>query len=223
VRLLAVSDHVDEVLDHDPRVVGPVDLVVSCGDLPFDYLAHLMDALEAPVAFVAGNHDPDVSGYTTARSGLVVKAGLPAEPPWPPGAANADGHVVDVAGVRIAGLGGCRRYSDGPNQYTERQQRRRGRRLVTAARWNKFRDGRRVDLVLTHAPPLGVGDGDDDVHRGFAAHLDLIDRLRPPLLLHGHVDGGAGSDRHGDTVVRNVVGRHVLELEPQPAHQRHAS
>jgi hypothetical protein len=183
----------------------------------------MMDALEAPLAFVAGNHDPDVSGYTTARSGLTLKAGLPAEPPWPPGAVNADGRVVDVAGLRLAGLGGCVRYTDGPNHYTQRQQRRRGRRLVTAARWHKFRDGRSVDVLLTHAPPLGVGDDDDDAHRGFAGHLDLIDRLRPPVLLHGHVEGGAGDHRRGDTVVRNVVGRHVFEVEPQRSHQRRAS
>jgi len=223
VRLLAVSDEVDELVDHDPAVVGAIDLVVSCGDLPFDYLDHVMNELDAPLVFVAGNHDPEVGGYTTARSGLVLRAGLPAVPPWPPGAVNADGHVVDVAGLRIAGLGGCLRYTDGPNQYTQRQQRRRARRLAAFARWHRFRDGRGVDLVLTHAPPLGVGDGDDDAHRGFAAHLDLINRLRPPLLLHGHVGRHDGERRSGTTVVRNVVGRHVFEVELQRRDHRRAS
>jgi predicted phosphodiesterase len=223
VRVLAVSDEVDEALAEDPGGAGPVDLVVACGDLPFDYLATLMAGLEAPLAFVAGNHDPDVSGYSAGRNGLMLRAGLPAEPPWPAGAVNADGHVVDVAGLRIAGLGGCVRYSDGPNQYTPRQQRRRARRLITRARWLRFRDGRGVDVVLTHAPPLGVGDGDDDVHRGFAAHLDLIARLRPPLLLHGHIPVRAGELHRDDTTVRNVVGHRVLDVEPTAASQRHAS
>jgi Icc-related predicted phosphoesterase len=94
---------------------------------------------------------------------------------------------------------------------------------VTGTRWHKFRDGRTVDILLTHAPPLGVGDGHDVVHRGFAAHLDLIERLRPPLLLHGHVEPGATYHELGGTVVRNVVGRHVVEVEPQRSHQRRAS
>jgi hypothetical protein len=182
-----------------------------------------MAGLDAPLAFVAGNHDPDVSGYTAARNGLVLRAGLPAEPPWPAGAMNADGHVVDVAGLRIAGLGGCVRYSDGPNQYTPRQQRRRARRLIIRARWLRFRDGRGVDVVLTHAPPLGVGDGNDGVHRGFAAHLDLMARLRPLLLLHGHVPVRTGELRWDGTAVRNVVGRRVLEIEPNDAARNHAS
>ena len=40
---------------------------------------------------------------------------------------------------------------------------------TAAARWRRPRDGRRVDILLTHAPPRGVGDGDDPVHQGFTA------------------------------------------------------
>lgn len=54
---------------------------------------------------------------------------LPDTPPWPPGAINADGRIVDVAGLRRAGLGGSPRYRGGPNQYTDRQQARRARGL----------------------------------------------------------------------------------------------
>src|SRR5438309_817713 len=82
-----------------------------------------------------GNHDPDVSGYRTSRTGLTLQAGLPARPPWPDGAVSAEQAIVDVAGLRLAGLGGCRRYSDGPNQYTQRQQARRARSLSQRARW----------------------------------------------------------------------------------------
>ena len=223
MRVLAVSDEVDPGLWHNLDVLGPIDLVVACGDLSFDYLAHLTDGLDAPLAFVPGNHDADVSGYHESRSGLILRAGLPAQPPWPAGAVNADGAVVDVAGLRIAGLGGCVRYGDGPNQYSQRQQRHRARRLVAAARWRRWRDGIGVDLVLTHAPPLGVGDGDDEPHHGFRAHRDLVARLHPPLLLHGHVDRD-GSDRRLDsTVVRNVVGRHVFDVSTERSADRRAS
>jgi len=119
-----------------------------------------------------------------------------------------------VAGLRIAGLGGCRRYRPGPNQYSDRQQARRARRLALRARL-----GRRhpIDVLLTHAPPRGVGDGDDPVHQGFPAFNVLTGRLQPSLLLHGHVDpdpAGRRDYRLGRTLVRNVTGWQLFDLEP---------
>ena len=102
VRVLAVSDVVDEALWADVSPVRGAELIVGCGDLPFEYLGRLMNALDVPLVFVPGNHDPAVSGYRTSRGGLWLRAGLPARPPWPDGAVNADGRIVDVAGLRIA-------------------------------------------------------------------------------------------------------------------------
>jgi hypothetical protein len=218
VLVLAVSDEIDEALWHDVSSVRGVQLILACGDLPFDYLGHLADQLDVPLVFVAGNHDPDVAGYRQGRNGLMLRAGLPAEPPWPPGAVNADGRVVDVAGLRLAGLGGSVRYSEGPNQYTQRQQRWRAARLLIAARWRQRRDGRAIDVVLAHAPPSGGDDTADPAHAGFDALAHLVDRLQPPLLLHGHIHpyGGAQRDQqYGRTIVRNVVGRHVFAIETE--------
>jgi calcineurin-like phosphoesterase family protein len=215
VSVLAVSDEVEQSLYADLRAVRGTELILSCGDLPFDYLSYLMEALRVPLVFVPGNHDPDVHGYRTARSGLTLQAGLPADPPWPAGAINADGAVVDVLGLRLAGLGGCLRYSAGPNQYTERQQARRARALAARERWRRVKDGRVVDVLLAHAPPRGVGDGDDRPHHGFDCMHQLISRLNPPLLLYGHVHPRvADTPAHtvGATVVRNVVGRHLFQI-----------
>jgi Icc-related predicted phosphoesterase len=217
VRVLAVSDEVDDALVADPAAAHGAQLILACGDLPFDYLGALMNALDVPLVFVPGNHDPDVSGYRSSRGGLTLKAGLPARPPWPDGAVNADGRIVDVAGLRLAGLGGCRRYSAGPNQYTDQQQARRAWALRSRAWWRRRRDGREVDVLLTHAPPRGVGDRDDPPHRGFRALPGLVAALRPTALLHGHVHlYGAPSRpvRLGRTAVRNVTGWHLLEIEP---------
>ena len=124
-----MSDEVDNALYADVGAVREARLIVACGDLPFDYLGYLMNALDIPLVFVPGNHDPDVSGYRTSRAGLTSRPGC-RRPPWPTGAVNADRAVVDVADLRIAGLGGSRRYRDGPNQYTPRQQARRARSLA---------------------------------------------------------------------------------------------
>jgi len=229
--VLAVSDEVDRVLYADVAAVREARLIVACGDLPFDYLGYLMNALDVPLVFVPGNHDPDVSGYRTSRAGLTLKAGLPARPPWPDGAVSAERSVVDVAGLRVAGLGGCLRYRDGPNQYTQRQQARRARSLSRRARWRAARDRRGVDVLLTHAPPRGVGDREDRAHQGFDALHWLIGRLQPSLLLHGHIhpdETPARVHRLGRTVVRNVAGRHLLDIEPgararrSPADHHHA-
>jgi hypothetical protein len=215
VLVLAVADEVDEALRVDTRSVARAELILAAGDLPFEYLGYLMDAIGCPLVFVPGNHDPDVSGYRIARSGLTLRAGLPVEAPWPPGAINADGAVVDVAGLRIAGLGGCPRYSDGSNQYSQRQQAARARRLRHRARRRRGRKSRAVDVLITHAPPRGVGDGDDPPHHGFDCLHPLVAALRPPLLVHGHVHP-YGEDTPeltmGDTVVRNVVGRHLFDV-----------
>jgi Calcineurin-like phosphoesterase len=217
VRVLAVSDEVDAGLCAGVGLASDAELILACGDLPFGYLRYLMNALDVPLVFVPGNHDPDLTGYRVSRAGLTLRAGLPARAPWPDGSICADGAVADVAGLRIAGLGGCRRYSGGPNQYSDRQQSRRARALSRRARWRRMRDGRPVDVLLAHSPPRGVGDGDDPVHQGFTALNRLVDLLRPTLLLHGHVapcDVARPGRRLGGTTVCNVVGRHLIDIEP---------
>ncbi|PXY19875.1 metallophosphoesterase [Prauserella sp. PE36] len=210
-RALVVADEVDEKLWTDCVRSLSVDLVLGAGDLPFDYLEHLADTLEKPLVFVPGNHDPDLTGFTRYR-GLVLRAGFPARWPGPCGGVNADGRVVEVAGLRIAGLGGSIRYNEGPNQWTQRQQARRARRLVRSAR------GKAVDVLLTHSPPRGVGDREDRAHHGFDCLHRTVERLRPRWLLHGHIHPHGEKVREhrvGDTRVRNVVGAHVLELGRQ--------
>ncbi len=209
-KLLTVSDEIVESLwtDRVAERFGEVDLVLAAGDLPFDYLDFLTSALDRPLVFVPGNHDADLSGYTR-RQGLWFNAGFPARYPGPGGAVNADGRVVEVAGLRIAGLGGSIRYNDGPNQWTERQQSRRAARLVRAAR------RRPVDVLLTHSPPQGVGDRDDPPHRGFACLHTVVERLRPAVLVHGHIHphGQPVPDRRmGETRVLNTVGYRILEV-----------
>src|SRR3984885_4974485 len=224
VRVLAVSDEVDEGIAADPSPVRGVDLILACGDLPFEYLGSLMNALDVPLVFVPGNHDPDLSGYSSSRAGLTLRAGMPARPPWPEGAINAHSQGVDAAGLRLAGLrgrpglGGSRRYSEGPNQYTDRQQARRARALRGKAWWRRRRDGRQVDVLLTHASPRGVGDADDAPHQGFTALHGLVAALQPTALLARHVHRAAiDHSRMGRTVVSNVTGWHLLEITPRGA------
>src|SRR5258706_11135650 len=122
VRVLAVSDQVHDGLAAGMTAGRVADLILACGDLPADYLAALMNALDAPLVFIPRNHDPDLSGYRQSRARLFTLAGFPATPPWPDGALSADGRVVDAAGLRIAGRRRRLRPPERPQQHTPRPQ-----------------------------------------------------------------------------------------------------
>ena len=200
VRVLAVAD--EEVSSVESRVRDlRVDLVLAAGDLPWGYLESLVSLLDAPAAFVPGNHDP-VEG--SGPRGLVA----------------IDGHVLSVGGLRVAGLGGCVRYNEGPHQYTQGEYETRARRLLREAR-----HAGPVDVLLTHAPPLGLGDDPDDPsHTGISALHGVLETLRPSWHLHGHIHpyGMLKPDRQlGPTTIRNVIPWQLIDIEPRSA--AHAS
>ena len=214
IRILAVADEIDEAL-YGPRLAElRPDLILSCGDLPFDYLEYLTSATSAPLYYVRGNHDPgserrSVSAYLPMEYQSETPAGVI-------GGIDVDGRVADQAGLRIAGLGGSIRYREGPNQYTQREMGRRVRKLVRNARLRRVRDGRALDVVIAHSPPSDSGDADDAAHRGFSAFHQLIDHLHPRLMLHGHIHphGFPTPDRTiGDTRIVNVIPHRLLEVE----------
>lgn len=74
-----------------------------------------------------------------------------------------------------------------------------------------------VDIVVTHAPAEGYGEGSDCAHRGFACFTRLMDRWRPRCLVHGHVhmNYAPACPRilyRGETAVINAYERYLLEL-----------
>lgn len=196
MKILAIADEECSALweYYEPGRLKEYDLIISCGDLSAKYLEFLATMGHAPVVYVPGNHDVR---YTQ-------------EPPE--GCDCIDGQFVTFNGLRILGLGGCRWYRPGPYQVTEREMTRKIRRL----RW-QIRRHKGVDIVVTHAPPEGVGDAPDNAHRGFAALIDLIDKYHPTYLLHGHVHSNYETNfvrerEYGGTRVINVGERYILEV-----------
>jgi Icc-related predicted phosphoesterase len=209
-RVLAVADEIDETLYSDKLHELRPDLIVSCGDLPFDYLDNLVSRSNVPLLYVPGNHDPDLTHKDVHLATMAT-----AEIPGPLGCDSVDVRVLDAAGVRVAGIGGSIRYNTGSNQYSQAEMRLRALRLEMRLRWKRFLRGGRLDLLITHAPPLGCGDLGDDAHRGIAAVHRLVKIFEPRFLIHGHVHPVAqkGSDRWlGDTQVVNAVPSRLLEL-----------
>ncbi|WP_448851271.1 metallophosphoesterase family protein [Corynebacterium sp. 335C] len=224
VLILAIADEVREALTVPGAVdVGAdrPDVVLSAGDLPFRYVEAVAAAHDAPCAMVPGNHDPSLEGYRPGRLGW-HRAGLPATWPGPTGAWAADRDAVEVAGIRVAGLGGCARYRSGPNQWTPSAARRRAARTRRRARRRGEVAGRFADVLLTHSP--GVAGGDPDpAHRGLDAVDGLVRDLAPALHLHGHVHPHGRPRRVADemrddgrpaTLVLNTVGWTLVRLHP---------
>ena len=187
-------------------------MVLSCGDLPFDYLEYLVSRLDVPLVYVPGNHDPNLVPPDSTWAPL----GTEARVPGPEGCENADGRVVDVRGLRIAGLGGSIRYRPGPNQYTQAQMGRRALAIELRLKLKRVRGGRKLDVLLTHAPPFGLGPPEDSAHVGLAAFNRIIKEFRPAMHIHGHVHpyGRRKPElRIGDTQIVNAVPSRMVEVQ----------
>ena len=205
MKILIVSDEECPALwdYYLPGRLADYDLILSCGDLKAKYLSFLVTMARCPLLYVHGNHDTDY-----------VK-----DPPL--GCDCLDDQIVTFNGIRILGLGGCRQYHPGAHQYTEKQMRRRIRRL----RFMLWRT-KGVDLVVTHAPPEGLGDAEDPAHKGFAALRELLDKYHPQYLLHGHVHLRYGHDQtrvreYEGTQIINTSERYVLEIPEGEFPEKH--
>ncbi len=196
MKILLISDVESKALwDHwQPGRSGKPDLIISCGDLKASYLEFLVTMEARPLFYVPGNHD----------------VGYQENPPG--GCESIDGDLVRFQGLRIMGLGGCKRYNPGPYQYTEEEMEARIRRL----RYKLWR-AKGVDIIITHAPVRGLGDADDLCHNGFECFKTLIDKYHPKYLFHGHVHQSYGHDLpreyeyHGTRII-NAGERYLLEI-----------
>jgi len=197
LRLLATSDEFERALEEpkNREALGSIDLIVGCGDLSPDHLCFLADAFSVPLVYVCGNHDrgdpwPSPVALPVPSAGLDWRSldGVPLLAlPWPGAAVGATRRDEEAAWRQA---------------------------LPLAAAALVRRTG--PCLVFSHVPPRGVSDTPSDpYHRGFAAYRFLLDRLAPPLWIHGHTALAAGTDwrvRLGPCTVANVTGAVLVEL-----------
>jgi len=196
MKILAISDVESAVLwdEGNPYTLKDVDLVLSCGDLHPAYLSFIATYTHAPVLYVHGNHD-----------------GCYEQTP-PLGCVCVEDRIYHHNGLRILGLGGSMRYNRGPHQYTESEMARRIRKL----RFTLWRN-RGFDILLTHAPAFGMGDGKDLAHQGFQAFHRLVNTYQPFALIHGHTHLNYGHERKRilhmqQTQVVNAYERYLLTI-----------
>ena len=208
-KILAVSDQVVEriyTLATDGHFQD-VDLIFGCGDLPYTYLEYLVSILNVPLYYVPGNHDPV---YNPHRSLSHAEGGL-----------NLDLKTAFVQGLFLAGFGGCIRYRpEGVNQYTQRQAFFRAYTLSIRLLINQKRYGRKLDVLITHSPPLGIHDEETLAHEGFKALNFLINMVQPRYLFHGHTHFYRNNLENavtqvGRTTIMNIFPYKVIDLDSQ--------
>lgn len=194
MKILLVSDDESSFIwDYfNPDVFKDIDLILSCGDLKAEYLSFLVTMIKAPLYYVPGNHDTRYLEHP------------------PEGCISIDGKFVKYKGIRIVGLGGSYAYNKKPYQYTEAQMKRRVFKLLPRIWRNKG-----FDILVSHAPALHLGDGEDLCHRGFESFVKLIETYKPKYFIHGHQHMNYGKQsriiKHQDTTIINAFGYYILE------------
>ena len=198
MKILVIADEVSKAYyDYfDKTLLEDIDLILSCGDLPPEYLSFLVTFAHCPLLYVRGNHD--------------VKY----EKRPPEGCVCIDDDIYEYEGIRILGLGGSMRYIPGVDcQFTSLEMKNRIRKLWLKLKWKKG-----FDILLTHAPAAGINDGQDQPHKGFEEFVQLMDRYSPKYMIHGHVHMSYNYrqprlTKYGPTLVINGYETYMLEYD----------
>jgi Icc-related predicted phosphoesterase len=172
VKILVISDQVVERLYtlSSSGHFQDVELLLGCGDLPYEYLGDLVTILNVPMFYVPGNHDPRH------------------EESQAEGGTNLDLKVVRHNKFLIGGFGGSIRYRpDGINQYSQLEAYLRAFILLPQLILNRMRYGRALDILISHSPPFGIHDDIGSAHEGLKALNWLIRIAKPRYLFHGHL------------------------------------
>lgn len=220
MKILCISDQIDPLIysAHIKERYQDIDLVISAGDLPMEYLEFIVSALNKPLFFVFGNHNLNALPYYhrnySSNSILRIASGAKTEGY---GSTYLGFTTRSEGGVLFAGASGCLRYNSDVGQYTERQMQLRLLTLVPRLIYNKLRYGRYLDVFVAHAAPFGIHDRPDPCHVGFKCFLWFIKKFTPRYFLHGHIHLYDLQEPrvtvYGKTTVINVFSNYLLEFK----------
>ncbi len=195
IRLLAVSDEQERAFDFEQNriAIPPLDAVIGAGDLEPDYLDFLANSFHAPLLFVRGNHDRGANWGTLGE-----------RLPHP-----LDSQPQRIGGVTVAGLS----WPGNMDEHALHDDRAAWRQALGLFARRRLR---RPVIIVSHVPPLGLGDTPEDLyHRGFPAYRWLCRRVQPVLWLHGHTSMAAAPDWRttwAGTTLLNVTGAVLIEI-----------
>jgi Icc-related predicted phosphoesterase len=112
---------------------------------------------------------------------------------------------VEIRGVSFFGSPWTSRYQHWAFMLTEDELAQRWQRIPVA-----------TDVLCTHSPPYGYGDGIDDLLIGSPSLLAAIDARAPRLCTFGHVHQGYGRWERGGSTLVNAA---YCDASYLPAHE----
>lgn len=216
MKILCISDQIDPLV-YSPCIkerFADVDLILSAGDLPLDYLDFIVSTLNKPLFFVFGNHHTEeLKHFRNLWDTPFIEENIEF---YSCGAIHLGSKVKTEGDFILAGLGGCMRYNNGRNQFTDIQMFFEIVKLIPRLLWNRLFHGRFLDLLLTHAPPRGIHDKNDKCHWGFKTYLWFMKTFKPKYLVHGHIHLYDLQDvrctKWEDTMVVNAYSHYIIEI-----------
>jgi Icc-related predicted phosphoesterase len=217
MKILCISDQIDPLVYSNSikERFADVDLVLSAGDLPLDYLDFIVSSLNIPLIFVFGNNN--LKGFSHLKNSYKTAYDVRESYSYSTGAIHAASSVIKEGSLIIAGLGGSMRYNNGENQYTNFQMNIEILKLIPKMLFHKIVHGRYLDILLTHASPQGIHDKADPCHCGFPAFLWFMRFFKPKYLVHGHIHlydlSEIRTTKYHDTLVINAYSHFILETE----------
>jgi Icc-related predicted phosphoesterase len=133
-----------------------VDVLVCCGDLPDNLIFQAAKKCHC-------------------REILAVKGNHDSSAAFPDPIRDLHLNVFKLRDINFGGFCGSWKYKPRGNYLFEESE-------VERYLW-RFPP---VDIFVTHNAPRSVHDREDDVHIGFAAFNQYLQRVKPKLMLHGH-------------------------------------
>jgi Icc-related predicted phosphoesterase len=215
MKILCISDQIDPLVYTNTirERFKDVDLVLSAGDLPMDYLDFIVSSLNKPLLFVFGNHHTEDMPYYAG--GLYTGENTVDDHYQGSGAIHVGSRVRREEELLVAGLGGSMRYNKGNNQFTEFQMKREILKLIPRLIFNRIFRGRYLDILLTHASPRGIHDKEDRCHQGFKCFLWFMRKFKPRYLIHGHIHLYDLADirvtKYNETMVINAYSHYLID------------
>lgn len=157
MKTLVIADRRPEIDITSTVLLEKIELVITLGDLSREEIFGLENVNHIPKIGIYGNHD---DGMYMNDYGIL----------------NIHLKIWDFGGIRFGGFQGCVRYKDNPTAIMYTQQEAK----------NLMQGFPSVDVFISHCPPRGINDEEEQSHQGFDALRDYIDNQQPKIWLHGH-------------------------------------
>lgn len=206
IKVLIISDWVETIIysENIRERFSDIDFIISCGDLPFNYLDFIVTNLNKPLFFVFGNH-------------VKCKINADGKAIPPPGFINIHKKIMKINNLWIAGHHGSLWYNGGPYQYRQFQVFMNCLVLGIKIFIRKLFQKKEIDIFISHAPPYKYNDRNDLCHRGFKAFILFHKIFKPKYHVHGHIHIIHNNEKrkiiYKDTEIINCSGYYVLEVE----------